>query len=761
MEQTKDSSVGKVSFNGSEALSSHPRESLVMLSEYPEDHKPSRTDSVAPLQHSLIDVSEAAKRNRESTMRGEPFLVNDPLISDDDANLLIIQANRVPDESKLSFDQIMKNIKERRYFQQQFGNIQGQAGMNPRTLKFSPKYEAAYADYIQRDSILRVRFCFLLGAAALSFYVWYDAEQSTYKATAKMPFWEFANVTRKDMLDFLSILGPASFLLGALLTIVPCLVSSFRLERLTFIVFTIVSLTLTLRKPVGRFKGPVLPLVILLIPIFGITRMRFRLSFILGWSIFLTYFTIQTITKHQMPEDVSKKWDSQSDIIYQTINYGISVIGGMVSHYRQELLRRRNFALKLPFTGLTDDDMEPMVLEKFRKRMLIHRTTLSFKHKEVEDMFYRHWYLIDPFPFENPNVASLHVGVFRTIRFAIMGLIMDQIILGIQDYKLLWLPGHRTEAKNTLTPDGSAYAYYGSLVARYGIIVPCYLSMALFMYLMGQAFYRTWLHKDEEVTELEEAIAIEIQTPRKVDFEDVSRWIQTRDHAKKWKDEKITEMLATKGGYVKYAQWYSAIVIIIHVTCMALLLIWITRNTKSAQNVYFMGFLNSLLFPHRSGFRIRFIYATTTTAILATVFIIVFACALAPPDSSHAVQMLWVQYTTYIVVVVVLGMFISHEEESLRRTFFILKSLRTLEFRDYFKVVLRVQGWVRNKLKKKLHEVRQRLSDLSDVPLPEPTPVVVSNAAPYMAQASKYGVMAQGFNCTAVLIDVITSSLQS
>ncbi|OQR83731.1 hypothetical protein ACHHYP_14347 [Achlya hypogyna] len=735
------------------------RESLVLLSDLPEDQMPSRTCSNAPLH---VEIAVAAERELTSQQRarGTSYLFNDPLVSDDDANELLLRANRVPDDSCLSFDELMKNIKERNYFQQQFAAIQGQAGMNPHTLMFSPRYEAAYADYIQRDSLGRIRFCFLLGAVALSLYVWWDAQQPSYKATATMPFWELSlgNVTRKDMLDVLSITGPASFLVSLGLTSMPCLVSRFRLERLTFLTFAVVALTLVLRKPVGRYKGPVLPLVILLIPIFGITRMRFRLSCILGWGICVVYVVIQMIAKHQLDAATSRAWDSQSDIMYQTVNYAMSIIGGMVSHYRQELLRRRNFALKLPFTGLTDDDCKPMSMDNFRKRSLMHRGTLRFKCPEVEDLFYRHWYLIDAFPFENPNAAALHVGVSRVLRFALIGLMCDQVILGIQDYKLLWLPGHPVSAGSIFTRAESVDAYVGAATARYAVIVPAYLSMAYFMHWLGRVFYTRWLHRDESATApAVAAAATERSTLHKTDFATVTRWAANVARLRRWTDVKVTEMLAARGGYVQYAQWYSAAVVVAHVGCVAALLVWVTRHTHSAQNVYFMGLLNALLFPHRSTFRIRFVFATTTTTGLTCVLIAIFAHLLAP---DAALRVLWMQYAVYMTVVVVLGMLISHEEESLRRTFFILKSLRTLEFRVWFQTVLRVQGWVRAKLKKKLHDIRVRRSDLSEALLHDEPPVVVANAAPYMAMASKLGIMCQSFNFAAVLIDVISSALQ-
>jgi hypothetical protein len=138
------------------------------------------------------------------------------------------------------------------------------------------------------------------------------------------------------MLDLLSISGPVVLLLGLLLSFIPRIESRFHLEYLTFIVFGLVALTLIMRKPVGRYKGPILPLVILIIPIFGITRMRFILSCLLGWGIVFVYFTLNMAARYQLKAGV--EWDTSSDIIYQTINYGIGIIGGMVSHYRQVCL---------------------------------------------------------------------------------------------------------------------------------------------------------------------------------------------------------------------------------------------------------------------------------------------------------------------------------------------------------------------------------------------------------------------------------------
>ncbi|RHY30241.1 hypothetical protein DYB32_004493 [Aphanomyces invadans] len=618
----------------------------------------------------------------------------------------------------------MQSVKARQYYQHQFAKIQEQAGMNPRTLRFSPVYEEAYATYCQKSSLLRVRFCFLLGMCSLGFFLWYDTTQPSYKATASMPFWTFSfgTVSRKAILDVLSICGPITFGSGMLLTYLKRFQRGVWLEMLTFAVFGIVALSLIVRKPVGRFRGPVLPLVLLLIPVFGITKMRFQWSCVLGWSTFVLYLIVQLVSKMFLDAQTSEKWDSVSDLVYQSINYGISIIGGMVSHYRQELLRRRNFALQLPFAGLMEDDSVELKDDKFKKRALLRPVTMGFRNQDVEGLFYKHWYLIDPFPFKNPNEAGLHAGVFRVLRFPIYGLLVDQVILGVQDYKLLWLPGHPASPSSPFTASESAWAYYASLTCRYAIIVPCYLSIVGLLYWMGRAFCNMWLAKSNEENMVEAAILEEEQTKRPLsDVEQVSVLAMNIERWRQWREERWTAMITDNGGYVRYGQLYASLVVSMHVGCIAMLLLWVTRTTHKKQHVYFMGFLNALLFPHRSGFRIRFIYATVTTVSLAIMFMIASALVLASETSSPLkfvlsgdkdLRNLWIEYVSYIVVVLLLGMFVSREEESLRRTFFILKSLRTLEFEQWFHTVLKIQGWMRDKLKAKLRQIRVRQSEV-------------------------------------------------
>ncbi|RHY29791.1 hypothetical protein DYB32_004847 [Aphanomyces invadans] len=86
-------------------------------------------------------------------------------------------------------------------------------------------------------------------------------------------------------------------------------------------------------------------------------------------------------------------------------------------------------------------------------------------------------------------------------------------------------------------------------------------------------------------------------------------------------------------------------------------------------DLYLMGLLNAVLFVHRSGFRVRFHVAALSTSLL-TVPIVVLAFVVLP-------RALATECTMYIVVG--LGCMTLHEEEVLRRDFFVLKSIRTVE----------------------------------------------------------------------------------
>jgi hypothetical protein len=663
----------------------------------------------------------------------------------------------------------MKQIKAKNYYTTQFQRIQQQTNMS-RLLFFSDVaptfYESNYLDIAQDSSLNRIRACFSIGfVGLLALYMneWRSDKWSASAANGRTDHDQtvIMAMTFGVMLPML--------VLGILATFTR--LGRKYMENVTAVVFVVVAAMMIAKKPVEKAKGPVIPLLILLIPIFGITRMRYVKSCCIGWGIFFSYLVVMMVIRNTLP--APKTFDSYTDISYQAINYGITAIGGMVSQYRQELLRRRNFCLQLPFSGTMDaDSVAEIKTEKFSKKSLMHRWSLKFRHPEVEECFYRYWYLIDPFPYENPNSGSLHQGVFRTIRFAIWTLLLNQLVLLLQDIKFL-------KVKKDDLVDDSDLNY--ALVLRFGVTVPLYFSAALFMYFLGKAFYARWVKEAEDAKNAaltkDSTVSVGVKQPH-ADLESSSDMLtadgSTQDTArikliveaaqiKYATKDRVLDVLINKGGYVRSTQIFSSVVIACHVCCMGILLLAVStgpkvdayeksHNTAPGQPkpVYYMGFLNAVLFAHRSGFRVRFIYATYTTFVVA-VGIIIAASSMSPDY--------YQQYAGYVCVIFLMGMMISHEEESLRRSFFVLKSIRTLEFEEWFSVVLRIQGWVKERFRKKLRDVRSKGSkDLDSVRKPEPV-VPLINTSAQMAYASKLGMYSQMFNIIIAIADVITSSL--
>ncbi|RQM25530.1 hypothetical protein B5M09_006601, partial [Aphanomyces astaci] len=347
---------------------------------------------------------------------------------------------------------------------------------------------------------------------------------------------------------------------------------------------------------------------------------------------------------------------------FVSINYGIALISGMVSHYRQELLRRRNYALKLPFHGVTDADCSAALQkDKFAKKHLVHRWSMEFRHAQVEDCFIRHWYLIDPFPFENPNAAVLHQGSFRVIRFTVMTVLLNQLFLAVQDYRLL----HRF-------PNHLAEIGYG---LRFGVVDVAYVSAAAFMYVVGRRYYKLWLasaregdaalvHENESTNDNSDDgsssksskhttrrsgdVSVSTSRPSSSswcpdwttsssrnpyslvgegddDDEDVegSTW---RTSPRRWRvmamlfrsDATTTETNRSQTSDVLSAQLYAVVVVALHATCMAAMLFVVGTSPASLalSDIYLMGFLNATVFAHRSGFRVRHKYAVAITSLI-------------------------------------------------------------------------------------------------------------------------------------------------
>lgn len=604
----------------------------------------------------------------------------------------------------------MRDIKAKGYYTEQFRRIQEQTGMSPFTLRFLPEYEKAYRSITQARSVKRVRYCFLIGLISLGGF---------FAGEALGGAWD----TENELLLYILCFGIAIpvILLGILLTYTKWAVQ--HMEKITFIVFLISGIVLIVKKPIEQTEGPILPLFILLVPVFGITRMRFTKSLLLGWLLFFVYLIVQ----------LSAAADDRKSIIYQAVNYGISIIGGMVSQYRQELLRRRNFSLGLPFSGIDDDTVhKELQTSKFSKQSLMYGWSRSFRNPQVEETFYRYWYLIDPFPFEPPNAGVLHQNVYRVVRFAIMGLVLNQAVLGIQDSRFLDNDQHMIAA-----------------ILRYAVVVPVYLSAGIVMYCFGRAFYQRWLREAEAharaITPDGQPIAKEVvmdmpllgdsQVPKKRSSTTSSNTSSGSSHPQGFFGRVIE-----KGGYVRYAQIYASLVVMVHVLAMGALLLVVSTG-DGTKPVYYMGLLNGILFAHRSGFRVRFIYATHTTAFAIMVFIIA---------TYFTRREQFAEYSSYVIVVLVLAMMISYEEESLRRSFFVLKSIRMLEFDEWFSTVLRIQGWVKKKLQRKVLEAKGKLQGLTKEETEE---IALKEVQGQMGQASRYGVMTQAAN---ILLGAVT-----
>ncbi|OQR92605.1 hypothetical protein THRCLA_08660 [Thraustotheca clavata] len=664
-------------------------------------------DDKAVRRRSLLDKSLGRRKS----------LLQTPFLCADEADYLILRANDPPETETTTLQETLKLVKARKYRLQQFAKMQSITGMNPMTLRFKIEYEAGFHDKIQNLAPHNTQYCFLLGfTGSLLYYTWEASRNHLTPFAYALAFG----------------LGVGSFFIGFLLAFCSCMIE--RMELLSIIVFSNAALSFILFKPAAHLTGPILPLFILIIPIFGVTRVRFLYSCILGWSIFFLYITIQLIALQVLDFTTEK----DSDILYQGLNYGMMVLGGMVSHYRQELLRRRNYALQLPFTtsnntaSETSDDLEK---PKFSKSRLLYPFTLEFRNEEVETCFMRHWYLVDPFPFENPNAAVLHQGAFKVVRFSIATAVFNQCFLAIQDYRLL---------KDSPSIQKLDYGL------RFGAIATMYISSAALMFVLGKQYFRKWIDGNlgvsKEVEQLQGA-----RTPSRRQAL-LAKFLPTHFARQALKKAQHSDVVAS--------QYFSACVVLVHTSCMAIMLFSVasSRSARSS-DVYFMGFINSILFSHRSGFRVRHRYAVLTTTLVGFSVILVAIKML----HVNGYPYLWIRYGAYIIIVLVLAGMISREEESLRRDFFILKSIRTLEFEEWYQTIINIQGkisyfsfqliiaieWVRTRLINKVKARREAKKSHS-----REAPVLIDTST-HLSQASKIGMYGEFVHLLLVVIDLL------
>ncbi|CAK4203677.1 unnamed protein product [Aphanomyces euteiches] len=703
------------------------------------DGSPSTLDD-----HPYVSFTNADERRQSTSGRRQnppPImrrrsLIETPFFEVNEAAELILKANAPPKVVDGTLHEMIHNVRSSRYCQDQFATIQAQTGMHPTTLRFSPEYEHGFRLYIQKAALKRTRVCFALGFFATLVYFLWDSHRISYS----------------PLTYFLAFgIGVMSFGFGFFLTYVPSL--EMHTEALSFTVFLSVAAVLIALKPLNAQRGPVLPLLVLIIPIFGVTRMRFLYSTTLGWTIFVSYIVVQLSSIHSL----GPTWDTRSDIFYQSVNYVIALVSGMVSHYRQELLRRRNYALKLPFAGLTSTDCSiALQKEKFSKRNLMETWSMEFCDREVEACFIRHWYLIDPFPFENPNAAVLHQGAFRVIRFSVMTVLVNQVFLAIQDYRLLHKYAHLAEIGYSL---------------RFGVVDVAYASAAIFMYITGQRYYKLWLASNAAHNDMTDTFRPSMSQssccswwnrPYEIlsqDDEDTT----TSEHvaveaSRKWRvmSKLFGSKVATEQNNrvqtqdVHSAQLYAIFVVALHTTSMAVMMFVVATSpsVETSSDVYFMGFLNAILFANRSGFRVRHKYAIGTTIVVGIATVATSLGLLHPLREPY----MWLRYATYITVVLILAGLISREEESLRRSFFVLKSIRSLEFEEWFDRVSRVQDWIRKRLHQKCMALHAKNPDSPKKPRVQK---VLVNTGAYLAQASKMGVYGELINVLLVLIDIL------
>lgn len=505
--------------------------------------------------------------------------------------------------------------------------------------------------------------------------------------------------------------------------------------------FIMMTLTLTAQKVLEQTKGPIFSLFIVFVPVFGITRFRFTTSLTLVVLMYVSHLVCVLLCQHV---------ETKEDILFQGYNYLGGILVGAVCHYREEVLRRRNFIMLLPFCEKPFDakhiDQE-LHNPRARKQVLMDRRTLKFKNEIVEEAFYRNWYLIDSCPFDHPNAGALHRKVYRTIRFAVGGAIFSQFMLVIQDWEYL---------RRHFADDDSRAAYTVATTLRFLLVIPVYALFPLVMYIFGKRYYRRWLllatsecrgglrspvrcnqasfsYKSTQSDSTYASTASLSTAYCSVSTPDSSE--RALFDAEKSPISSSSPASPFKTHYVRNMQWMSAGVVFVHSLAMGLILLLVdqtaSRHNASAAPCYFIGFLNAILFPHRSGFRVRFVYATAGTVVVS-IIVLIIAIGMKNPN--------FLSYGTYVVLANVLGMMISHEEESLRRIFFVRMTIRSDEFRRRHDAMSTLEGWLKTSVRKwrarrQFKPPQQSADAIIDLPSPK-IPTIRQ-----MSQASKYAMI--------------------
>ncbi|OQS04314.1 hypothetical protein THRCLA_03438 [Thraustotheca clavata] len=595
-------------------------------------------------------------------------------------------------DSVLTLADSFDKSKTRRSYENQLKKMIAQVNMNKFTLRFSKKYEVVFAYMLHRSAIRRIRYTLVIALVTL-------VGKNIYSL-------------RNNLLTANQVMGLQIGAGTAFPTLVIAFFCTLReswtpyCEWYTSLAFIVICTELTVQKLVLQSPGPILELFVCFIPIFGITRLRFDIS----WRVVAC-----SIVAHLLALFVARQ-ENLPDICFQGFSYLGGIIGGAVAHYRVEVLRRRNYMMYLPFCPESFDrhrifcDIKEPSTSKHQ--LLNSRISLKFRNREIEAAFYRYWYLIDGSPFEPIHTQRLHRKAFRAIRYAVQSVLLQQLLLGIQDRRYL------------TTKDVQPWTYWAALVLRLSIVA-AYFGAQWCMRKFGRKYYLKW----EEMQSSTQIVCLE-ENPALL-------------------EPKVPQ------NYVKIMQRLSAWIVFMHGLGMGLILLFfhlsIQRSTVAAP-CYYLGLLNAILFPHRSGFRVRFIYATIATVSLGIVFCSI--CIWIAPKN-------FLEYSTYVVVILLLGMLISHEEESLRRAFFVRRALRSQEFNTWHKAVQTIAPYIHRKLVARRRRNKLLLNIVPRLPA-EPSDIMKDarkNKIPtcnLLATASKYGMYSDA--CQAIVAAIILSA---
>ncbi|CAK4114489.1 unnamed protein product [Aphanomyces euteiches] len=524
-----------------------------------------------------------------------------------------------------------------------FKQLISRVEMNYRTLRFNEQYEQVFCHVLHRSAIRRIRYTLMLG---------------------------FVSVLAKNLYGWHSTSSPSradKMALGLGLGIsLPCILGAFactfveawtmHCERYSSLAFIVVTCELTAEKLILAKPGPILPLFICFVPVFGITRLRFDVCWKLV-AITIAFHVTALLCAGQ---------ENVPDIFFQGFSYLGAIVGGAVAHYRVEVLRRRNFALHLPFCAASFDKHQlfcDMKTPWTSKHALLERYSLRFKNRQIEAAFNRYWYLIDGSPFQNVYTSTLHRNAARSIRYAVQGTFFQQLLLAIQDYRSvdpLLGASLNFVFSYIFLPEPSPHPTYWVTVSLRVGVVSTYFGAQCLMWRYGQRYSSYW-----------------------------------ERHKSKHESEPLTKSAPTQSlptNYVSKMQLWSALIVFFHALSMGLVLVLFDGsgiNSGVAAPCYYLALLNAILFPHRSGFRVRFLFATISTSLLSLVFAVI--CASVVP--SH-----FLEYTTYVGVTLALGMMISHEEESLRRAFFVRRAIRSHEFDTWYRAVMTIRPYIQRKI---------------------------------------------------------------